>query len=124
MARGRLGSRLAPPEALSDEKMPCKVSAELGEDGEFHLSVSATGEYVIGGRVGASFDFKSDEAESDIPHDLAQKVYDALNAVLEEAHEELKEEFQRERNNAIGIHAAAASQPAGEAGSVEVGGQA
>lgn len=129
MPRGRLGQRILSAGELSEEKLPCKVSAELSEDGEFHLSVSATGEYVSGGRVGASFDYSDDAEKTDIPHHLAERVNKALNAVLEEAHEELKEEFQRERNNAIGIQAAAvAAQTNGSGGSgtavVEVGGQA
>ena len=91
MPRGRIGHRFAPTSESSSKTEPCRVSAQLDEDGTLIVSVSASGEYIQGARVAAHID--TDE----IPDDLKEKVRAVLQEVLDDAHDDLKDEFNRER---------------------------
>lgn len=68
----------------------CRVNAEYREDGTLTISVSSVGEFRAGGRVSASFD--ADE----IPEKLKDAVKDAMAAVLDEAHDDLKTSLARD----------------------------
>lgn len=97
MARGRLGNTSIFNNKLSDNTTPCRISAQLEEGGNVTISVTATGEYVSGSVVSASIE------TNEIPKNILALVQKALEAVLNEVHDDIKEEFQRERANAIHI---------------------
>jgi hypothetical protein len=97
--RGRLGAQLRAVQAEGDkspkQRYSCYVSASLTEGGEMVLQVNGAAEYLDGSRVGAVLE------GDDIPQKLANDVRKALQAVLDEGHESLKEEVDRETAFAI-----------------------
>jgi hypothetical protein len=98
MPRGRLAPNTFGLKT-SEQTEPCQVSAQLSEDGTLTLAVTASGAYIEGGLVAAHIE------QDEIPADLVAKVKAALWAVLQEAHDDLKDEFTRARHEALARHA-------------------
>lgn len=99
--RGRLGAQLRSVLANADyspkERHACTVSASLSEDGTLTLQVTGAAQYLedVGSRVAAVIE------QHEIPETLQSHVAQALRAVLNEAHEDLKAELDREVRFAI-----------------------
>jgi hypothetical protein len=98
--RGRLGAQLravgAPSDTSPKQRFACYVTASLTEGGELVIQVNGAAEYLDGSRVGATLE------GDDIPEKLAEGVRKALQAVLDEGHDSLKDEVDRETTFAIG----------------------
>lgn len=94
-ARGRLGREINAklPEVPYHgplNLLACHVNASLTEGGELTLSVNGRAEYAEGSHVGGTIEL------DEVPQDLIDNLKKALEAVLEECHNDLKEELERE----------------------------
>ncbi len=69
---------------------PCSVTALLTEDGDLKISVQAASEFRAGSRIGHSFE------THEVPGKLRDQVQKALQAVLDEAHDDLKVALNRD----------------------------
>ena len=78
----------------------CHVNASLAEDGTLTININGRAEYREGAHIGASID--TDE----VPEKLAEALRKALQAVLDDGHEPLKEELEREARAAYDFDAA------------------
>lgn len=100
--RGRLAVQHGRPTPRRDgkplERSACRVSAELTEAGDLKVDISGRVEYTADGHVGSSL------STADIPPAHLKAIKDALEAALDEAHDDLKEELARECQLALAVH--------------------